>query len=166
VGRNPFNTYDSTFNTGFEQRPKDVVGARSTVSPDDLAQQQAAGANIQVPAPVSLPPHLFIPKTARSVNLFSIIPLGAGATLPVLQFACPQGTKTHFFSYAIYTNAVDPTTVTFNPTVNGIRAFPYHGTPVIVAAVPEYTTPANTPTAIVFSAPTTDLSNVSLIEDN
>jgi hypothetical protein len=158
MGRNPFNSYDSSFNTGFEQRPMDVVGARSTVSPSDLAQQQAAGQNQQVPYPVALPPHLFIPKTARSMNLISMNTFAPGLSTQLLSFTCPQATKTHFFSYAIYTNAVDPTLISFNPTVNGIRAYPYHGTPTAPAILD------TAPQVIIFNSTTTDLSNQSLVD--
>jgi hypothetical protein len=129
VGKNPFNTYDQPFNTGFEQKPKDVIASRPTVSQSDLDQQQAAGANQQTPIPVSLPPHLFYPKTAQTVDIRRLAQVSPATTTNLIVFTAPQGVRTNFMGYAVFSDAFSFDLINFVPTVNGARVFPYHGDP-------------------------------------
>lgn len=128
MGKNPFNTYDSSFATSFEQRALDVFKARPAVSPQDIANQAAQSQAVQTPVNVALPPHLFVPQSSQTVSLQGFNTFLPGTSGVLTTFTAPQGVVTNFISYTLYcdTSAVLGAAY-FTPTVNGQRVFPFHG---------------------------------------
>ncbi len=127
--RSPFTTYERGFDTGFEQRPLDVFKSRPVVSPQDIANQKANSANIDTPTPVSLPPNLYIPESAQSVDIRRLASVPPGTTTDLIVFTAPQSVSTMFIGYAVFSDAFSFDLINFIPTVNGSRIFPFHGDP-------------------------------------
>lgn len=125
--RNPFDTYDGDQNGSWLDQPLKPFTATSG-SDQQTVQKRIADSNID-PVPIALPPHLFVPPTAQSVDISNLVNVDPLTTVEVLRFTAPIGNGTQFIGYCIYTNALDFTTIQFNPTVNGNRIFPFHGNP-------------------------------------
>ena len=64
--RNPFITYNSGF-THENQKPYSVFSASKIAGPED--QKKRAEQSNKMPIGVSLPPHLFIPADAQSIDI-------------------------------------------------------------------------------------------------
>lgn len=79
---------------------------------------------------VELPPHLFIPNNAQSIDITKVCNTLAGTIRETLMsFTAPDGGMTVFLSYGVFTDAEFADTIEFRPEVNGTRIFPYHGDP-------------------------------------
>ena len=126
---NPFVTYERGFDTGFDQKPLDVFRGRPTVSQQDIENQAANSANIETPLNVSLPPNLFVPESAQSVDIRRLAQVPPGTSTDLIVFTAPQSVSTMFIGYAIFSDAFDFNLINFLPTVNGSRIFPFHGDP-------------------------------------
>lgn len=109
------------------QKPFDAV---STVDPLVARQEKQKLDNRQA-TPVRLPPHLFIPEGAESLDIRVAADIGALTTTPTLlmEFQCPQGAQTHFISYAIFSDGSLAQNQQFIPEVDGRRVFPFQGDP-------------------------------------
>ena len=81
--------------------------------------------------PVRLPPHLFIPEGAESLDIRRAADIGAGTVTPTLlmSFRSPKNATTHFISYAVYSDGALAANQQFIPRVQGRRVFPYQGDP-------------------------------------
>jgi hypothetical protein len=124
---NPFNTYNTEF-TNLPAKPFETFSA-SAVS-GKPAQNKREGISYGDPQSVALPPHLFMPEDAQSVNISSER-LVAPGTQTILTFSGVPGSIVRFLSYAFYSTAPSPAFPSqIVPTVNGIRVFPYHGDPL------------------------------------
>lgn len=82
-----------------------------------------------MPTAVSLPPHLFIPGDAQSVDIRNLANVDPGTTVTLLTFRGPQGMLTKFINYAVFCDALLFDLINFVPLVNKRRVFPYHGNP-------------------------------------
>lgn len=124
--RNPMNSYRENYKQGLDQ-PDRAFTASSISSKEDQQHRNAiSGVRAQ---PVTLPPHLFIPEDAQSVDLRNLVNVSPGETVTLLEFVCPKGNFVKFISYAVYFDALLFDNVNLVPTVNGERVFPYHGNP-------------------------------------
>lgn len=79
---------------------------------------------------VEFPDHLYIPKSAESVDIRNLASLASAETFEILRFQCPGGAKALFIGYALFNDALLFSEVEFIPRVNGQRILPYHGTPI------------------------------------
>lgn len=123
--KNPFDTYNNSFNRGLNN-PLQVFTAARTHSEE--RQQRIEEQSSQMPAAVSLPPHLFIPESGQSIDPRVLVEVTPGTT-EVFRFIAPQGAKTRFLGYALFSDALDFTLLEFIPRINGNRVLPYHGAP-------------------------------------
>lgn len=124
--QDPFDTYGQGFNTS-NTLPTDVFGAVGATSQAD--QQKRKEQSSLLPYAVSLPPHLFIPATAQSVDLRQLANVPPATTVDLIRFTAPQGVKTKFIGYAVFSDALMFTLIEFVPKVNNKRIFPFHGDP-------------------------------------
>lgn len=126
VVRNPFETYDRQFKNQTQQ-PFSVFGASPIASKEDLERRREI--SNQQPQAVSLPPHLFIPSDAQSVDFRTLANVPPATTLTLMSFRGPKGGLTKFIGYAVYFDALMFDLIDLVPTVNGSRVFPFHGNP-------------------------------------
>ncbi len=125
--KNPFNSYKRGFMN--QVNPGKVFDAVSTTSKQDQARRiEQSG---QMPQSVTLPDHLFIPQTAQSVDIRRLANVPPFATVDLIVFVAPQGVKTKFIGYGVFSDALLFNLVNFIPTVNGKRVFPFHGDPQV-----------------------------------
>lgn len=106
------------------------------------------------PIEVKFPSHLFPPRNVASFDarkVCSIDPTGTGR-YELFRFQVPQGACLVLTHYAIYSDALDASLISFSPEVDGNRVWPYHGDP------------SSNFKMNLGLAP--DLSNVALIEGN
>lgn len=124
--RDPFQTYNASFEQN-TQKPDQVFTASSVASQkDQQVRQQISGRN---PTSVSLPPHLFIPADAQSVDIRNLANVPPATTVELLRFRCPQGQFVKFINYSVFFDALLFNLVNLVPTVNGVRILPFHGNP-------------------------------------
>ena len=79
---------------------------------------------------VLLPPHLYIPKDAQSLDLKNLFDVAPGATVTVIDFICPKGAITVIQYYAIFNDGLLAANFDFYPTVDGRRVYQFHGDPL------------------------------------
>jgi hypothetical protein len=84
-----------------------------------------------MPQAVSLPDHLFIPKTGQSVDIRRLANVPPATTVDLIVFTAPPGQKTKFIGYGVFCDALLFNLINFIPTVNGKRIFPFHGDPQV-----------------------------------
>lgn len=123
---NPFQTYDAPFSNTVGGGPSPFTATRTSGTQEAQRRQEQSNSD---PVAVSLPPHIYMPETAQSVDLRRAMDVVDGAIETLIDFTAPRSGVTRFFSYALYTTATDFTEIAFVPTVNGRRIFPYHGDP-------------------------------------
>lgn len=81
--------------------------------------------------PIELPPHLFIPEGAQSIDARRLSTVTAGTNKALfMRITCPAGYLCRIISYAIYNDGLLEQDYEFLPMVSGIRVFPFHGNPV------------------------------------
>lgn len=109
------------------EKPFEAVG---TIDSEQLAKSGQQIDN-RLATPVKLPPHLFIPEGAQSLDLRRAADIAAGTSDPFkfIEFECPQGATCHFISYAIFSDGNNATLQEFIPRVDDRRVFPYQGDP-------------------------------------
>jgi hypothetical protein len=78
-------------------------------------------------AEVDLPRNLYAPAGSQSLELSATAAIPALTTVTLFTFTCPQGTVGQILGYAF--NSAAPGLISFTPTVNGFRVFPFHGDP-------------------------------------
>jgi hypothetical protein len=76
-----------------------------------------------------LPPHLFIPADAQSIDIRNLANVPPATTVELLRFKAPQGQYVKFINYSIFFDALLFDLINLVPLVDGIRVFPYHGNP-------------------------------------
>lgn len=85
------------------------------------------------PTPVELPSHIypFIPSGSQPLDFRKLCNVLAGTSTKTefMRFQAPEGTKTVFQAYAIFSDALNADLTQFIPEVDGQRVFPYHGDP-------------------------------------
>jgi len=123
----PFQTYDQNFKPEL-QTPFDVFSASKIAGAEDLKKRQEnSNSN---PIAVSLPPHLFIPADAQSIDLRELWNIEPGTQdFLIMSFKAPKGGFAKFISYGVYLDALLFDQVSLVPTVDGTRVFPFHGNP-------------------------------------
>lgn len=124
--RNPFITYDSGFRQQ-NQTPYQVFGASPIAGPEDQKKRKQQS-NV-MPTAVSLPPHLFIPADAQSVDIRNLANVPPATTVDILTFRGRPGGLTYFIGYGVFFDALLFDLINLLPTVNGSRVFPLHGNP-------------------------------------
>lgn len=108
------------------QKPHTTVAISS---PEDNARQRA-NTEFLHPTPVQLPPHLFIPAGAESLDIRVAADISAGSIqTQLMSFKCPKGATCHFISYAVFSDGTTAALQQFVPKVDGRRVFPYQGDP-------------------------------------
>ena len=128
VPKNPFATYDRNSNVPDLNNPSDVFSATPIAGAADIKKRQEN--SNQQPIAVSLPPHLFIPADAQSIdirNLANVPP--ATQNLLLMSYRGRKGGITKFIGYGIFFDALMFDLINLVPTVNGVRVFPFHGNP-------------------------------------
>lgn len=125
--KNPFATYDKSYNADLNN-PSDVFSATPIAGAADLKKRQEI--SNQQPQAVSLPPHLFIPADAQSVDLRNLANVPPATTnLLLMSYRGPKGGITKFIGYGVFFDALMFSLINLVPTVNGARVFPFHGNP-------------------------------------
>ncbi len=135
---NPFTAWRGGFNItapsaqkinpGDNQKPlKQVV-----VSAPKTEKEMIGVAEGEAPLPthVSLPPHLYVPESAQTIDISrSCIVLPGTIREVLMSFTAPDGVITNFLQYGIFNEGEEADLFEFIPEVNGNRVFPYHGDP-------------------------------------
>lgn len=124
---NPFDSYQGPFMPKL-QEPNQVFNASVIADATDVKRRQEISNDM--PVAVSLPPHLFIPADAQSIdlrNLANVPP--ASQNLLLMSFTAPKGGLTKFIGYGVFFDAIFFDLINIVPTVNGTRVFPFHGNP-------------------------------------
>lgn len=124
--KHPFQTYDSNFKSELA-RPFEPFAASAVADKNDQIKRQE-NSNFN-PQAVALPPHLFIPADAQSIDIRNLANVPAGTTISLLKFKCPQGSLVKFINYSVFFDALLFNLINLVPKVNGQRVFPYHGNP-------------------------------------
>jgi hypothetical protein len=124
--RNPFATYDR----GFKQemaRPANAFSASKVAGEEDLKKRHEE--SNRMPVGVSLPPHLFVPADAQTIDIRNLANVPPATTVDLLTFRGLKGGICYFIGYAVFFDALMFDLVNLVPTVNGARVFPLHGNP-------------------------------------
>ena len=124
--RNPFLTYNSGF-TQQNQTPYQVFSSSPIAGPEDQKKRKQQS-NV-MPTAVSLPPHLFIPADAQSVDIRNLANVPPATTVDIMTFRGRPGGMTYFIGYGVFFDALLFSLINLIPTVNGSRVFPLHGNP-------------------------------------
>lgn len=108
--------------------PQDVFGANSVATIQQASQNKATQS--QAPMPVILPPHLYTPNGAQSIDIRRAARVLDGVqNVEFMRFTAPEGSQVHFIAYSIFSDGTLASTQEFVPRVNGKRVFQYHGDP-------------------------------------
>ena len=127
-GPNPFSTYNEHFQSQM-QKTANVFSASPIAGAENLKKREEASSIM--PQAVSLPPHLYIPADAQSIDISGLANVPPATTVSLLEFTGLKGGLTKFIGYTIFNDALDLTLIDLIPTVNGIRVFPFHGNPIL-----------------------------------
>ena len=120
----PFRTYDQNFN----DQDAGTVFEASRISGADAALKRAADSG-NFPTAVSLPPHLFIPEDAQSIDIRNLANVPPATTVTLMTFHGRKGSLVKFISYGVFFDALMFDLINLVPKVNGQRVFPFHGNP-------------------------------------
>lgn len=123
---NPFDTYNGKFKNN-QQQPFSVFNASPIAGAEDVKKRQESS-NL-MPTAISLPPHLFIPEDAQSVDISELANIPPGDTVEIITFRGLRGGFVNFTGYAIFNDALMLSLIELVPRVNGARALPLHGNP-------------------------------------
>lgn len=124
---NPFLTYNKNFST-LNQSPNEVFTASPIAGEEDLKRRAEISNNM--PQAVSLPPHLFIPSDAQSLDFRCLFNIPPGTQdFVIMSYRGITGGLTKFIHYGIYLDALLFDLINIVPTVDGVRVFPLHGNP-------------------------------------
>lgn len=124
--RRPDMTYDKKFRSE-QNQPFEVFAANPIASAEDI-KRRSEQSNIN-PMAVSLPPHLFIPADAQSIDIRNLINVPPATTVEVMSFTGLKGGLCQFIAYGVYFDALLFDLINLVPTVDGSRVFPLHGNP-------------------------------------
>jgi len=120
----PFRSYDQNFN----DQNAGTVFESSKISGEAAARKRAADSNV-FPTAVSLPPHLFIPADAQSIDIRNLANVPPATTVTLMTFRGKKGGLVKFIGYGVFFDALMFDLVNLVPKVNGSRVFPFHGNP-------------------------------------
>lgn len=109
------------------QGGKGFSHATTASTPGEQAKRAAEG-NSEAQS-VEFPRHLYTPEGAQTVDIRKVCLVAPGDTDAILSFTAPQGAVTRFTHYGIFNDGALEDDFQFIPTVNGRRAFPFHGDP-------------------------------------
>jgi|SRR5271155_2163415 len=126
ITQDPFDTYDKGFKSQM-QNPFEAFSSTSIVSQKDFENRQAKTGSD--PIAVSLPPNLYIPIDAQSIDIRNLANVPPGETVVLLAFNGQQGNIVRFINYAVFFDALMFSLINLVPTVNKVRVFPFHGNP-------------------------------------
>lgn len=127
VTKNPFSTYDKSSVPDLNN-PSDVFSATPIAGAADIQKRHEISS--QLPQAVSLPPHLFIPADAQSVDIRNLANVPPATTnLLLMSYRGRKGGITKFIGYGVFFDALMFDLINLVPTVNGVRVFPFHGNP-------------------------------------
>lgn len=107
---------------------RDVFNAVAVGEPRDAKKTE----QLRKPIPVELPSHIYpyAPLGSQPLDFRKLCNVTAGSSnLAFMSFTAPQGSRTVFQAYAIFSDALNANLTNFVPTVDGQRVFPYHGDP-------------------------------------
>jgi len=121
------DNYMKKFVQGFN--PLAFADAVSASGKED--QEKRLEMSGKMPTAVSLPDHLFIPRTGQSVDIRRLANVLPATSTELIVFTAPPGQKTKFIGYGVFSDALLFNLVNFIPTVNGKRIFPFHGDPQV-----------------------------------
>lgn len=122
----PYINYNDPFKTNI-QRPEEVFQASAIASAEDIKYRQEISNN--QPMGVALPPHLFIPADAQSVDIRNLVNVPPLTTVDILDFSGRTGGFVKFIGYAIFNDALLLSSIELVPLVNNARVLPFHGNP-------------------------------------
>ena len=122
----PYVNYNDPFKSNI-QRPEEMFQASAIASAQDIKYRQEIS-NAQ-PVGVALPPHLFIPADAQSVDIRNLVNVPPATTVNILDFSGRPGGFVKFIGYSIFNDALLLATIDLVPLVNGARVLPFHGNP-------------------------------------
>ncbi len=91
------------------------------------SNDQAVVDAIKEGVPVTLPPHLYIPKDAQSLDLKNLFDINPGVTQTLIEFTCPKGAITVIQYYSIFNDGLLAADFDFFPTVDNRRIYQFHG---------------------------------------
>lgn len=120
----PFRSYDQNFH----DQDESTVFEASKITGAEAAQRRQANSN-NYPTPVSLPPHLFIPDDAQSIDISELANVPPASTVDLITFRGIKGGLVKFIGYAIFNDALMLSLINLVPLVNGVRVLPFHGNP-------------------------------------
>ena len=126
VPRNPFDTYNRTWMNEMN-RPSSVFSANPVAGAEEMQARQAA--SNQQPIPVALPPHLFTPPDAQTIDISALANVPPSTTVDLLVFTAPKGGWVNFLGYAIFNDSLNLALINLVPTINGARVLPFNGNP-------------------------------------
>lgn len=129
---NPFEDLRNLNPATITEQPRG--GNRDVFKATELQDQKEAkmlgSKNSVAPTPVSLPSHLFTPYGAQSLDLRKLATVSAASIKAAFwRFKSPPGVITRFLSYAVFNDGLLASDFKFEPEVDGVRVFPYHGDP-------------------------------------
>lgn len=124
--RNPFESYDKPYEANMMDS-SDVFNASPIAGAEDLKRRQENSG--QMPIAISLPPHLYIPADAQSIDIRNLANVPAGTSVDLMTFTARKGGLTKFIGYGIFFDALMFDLINMVPLVNGVRVFPFHGNP-------------------------------------
>lgn len=124
--RNLFNGTDRTYK-GDMLHASEVFNASVIAGKEDMKRREEN--SNQNPVAVSLPPHLFIPSDAQSIDIRNLANVPAGETRDLLTFTAKTGGFTKFIGYGVFFDALMFDLIDMIPLVDGVRVFPFHGNP-------------------------------------
>ena len=125
--KNPFLTYNEAY-VSQVQKPSDVFSASPIAGARDAQTRQDI--SNQLPIPISLPPHLYIPADAQSLDFRTLANVPpASVDLVLMSFRAKKGGITRFIGYGVFFDALMFDLINLVPLVNGVRVFPFHGNP-------------------------------------
>lgn len=124
--RHPFETYDTNFKSDMAKAYEPFAASAVSSKEDQIKRAEVSGSN---PTAITLPPHLFIPQDAQSIDIRNLANVPAGDTVSLLRFKCPKGAYVTFINYSVFFDALLFNLINLVPLVNGQRVFPFHGNP-------------------------------------
>ena len=125
-GFDPYTNYNDPFKADLA-RPEEIFQASAIASAQDIKYRQQISND--APQAVALPPHLFIPADAQSIDISNLVNVPPATTTDIITFRGRPGGFVKFIGYAIFNDALLLGTINLIPLVNGARVLPFHGNP-------------------------------------
>lgn len=119
-----------TFNQSGQGGNRDVLNATSVNNTTE--QKKIQDDRKQSRTPIDLPAHIFpfMPEGVQPLDFRKLcLVTPASVKVPFMSFTAPEGTRTVFQAYAIFSDALNADFSEFIPEVDGQRVFPFHGDP-------------------------------------